>query len=115
MVVFDKAEELIDYTITITDNYKYFAKKRRFTFVDRMQNLALDIYDNLLEANEIEKNEVTERLKLQRRALINIKKLQWLVEYSCKRNFIDERQLGIWSRKIFDVKNLTAAWYKKTK
>lgn len=31
MVVFDKAEELIDYTITITDNYKYFAKKRRFT------------------------------------------------------------------------------------
>ena len=59
MIVFDKAEELIDYTITTTDNYKYFAKKRRFTFVDRMQNgscyrliRSMDkLYNNIFEGD----------------------------------------------------------------
>jgi hypothetical protein len=114
MVVFDKAEELIDYTITITDNHKYFAKKRRFTFVDRMQNLAIDIYDNLLRTNEAPKKQIEQRRSFQLKALSDIKVLQFLVELSCSRGFIDERQLGIWSKKISDVKNLTAAWYKKT-
>lgn len=44
MLVLKKAEDLIDYTFTMTDNTDRFPKKTRFTFVNRMQNLALDIY-----------------------------------------------------------------------
>lgn len=44
MKVFDRARALIGYTMTITDNIKRFPKKTRFTFIDRMQNMTLDIY-----------------------------------------------------------------------
>ena len=52
MKVFDKAQILIEYTINITDNTNRFPKKARFTFVDRMQNLVLDVYTKLSMANE---------------------------------------------------------------
>lgn len=53
MKVFDRARVLIDYTMTITDNTSRFPKKARFTFVDRMQNMTLDIYKKLANCRDI--------------------------------------------------------------
>lgn len=52
LMVFTKAKDLIKYTFDITDSRK-FPKKARFTFVNRLQDKVLAVYDQLLEANEI--------------------------------------------------------------
>ena len=54
MKVFDKAVELIDYTIIITDSKSRYPKKARFTFVDRMQNTTLDVlYKDIFKEREV--------------------------------------------------------------
>lgn len=110
MTVFIKAKDLINYTFTITDNTKRFPKKVRFTFVNRMQNLALDIYSKLLKINEIP---INQRKPLQIDVLSDIKTLLFLIELSLKQGYINIHQCEIWTKKALDVKYLTAAWMKK--
>src|SRR5690625_4745528 len=107
-----KSEELVDYTITLTNNQKYFPKRRQFTFVNRMKNLAINIYSDIIEANEIP---ISEKKKLQDKVLSDVRRLEGLIELSYNRNFIDARQCKHWGTLCSDVKNLTYAWKNKTK
>lgn len=50
LTVFTKTQELISHTFNITEK---FPKKERFTLTQRMQNITLDIYEYLLQANEV--------------------------------------------------------------
>lgn len=50
MAIFTKAKELISMTYLICENWP---KKYRFDLTNRVRNIALNIYDNLMEANEI--------------------------------------------------------------
>jgi len=110
MKVFDRAKVLIDYSMSITDNVKRYPKKYRFTFVDRIQNLTLDIYKNLSKSNECP---VDKRRPLQTEVLGDINVLLALIEISHTRGFIDLRTMEIWTKKVMDVKYMTAAWMKK--
>ena len=110
MKVFDRARVLISYTMTITDNTKRFPKKARFTFVDRMQNMTLDIYRKLSKANEYP---VAKRKEIQIDVLSDINVLLALIEICHDRQYIDMRTVEIWTKKAMDVKYLTAAWMKK--
>lgn len=112
MTVEVKAEELANYTITVTDNDKYFPKRRQFTFVDRMQNLAMNIYSDIREANELP---VGERKKLQNKALSDLRRLETFIELSYQRKFINDKQCLHWGALCSDVKNLTFAWQNSTK
>lgn len=112
MIVFDRAKKLIDYTLDMTDSTKRYSKKRRFTYVDRMQNMTLDIYRMLSNAN---KKPVNERRDLQDSAMSEIDLLLFFVERSLKKGFIDKRQCELWTKKALDVKYLTAAWKKSAK
>lgn len=112
MTVFGKAKDLIDYTFAMTESPERYSKRRRFTFVDRMQNLSLDIYSNLLKANELP---IKERQLLQTHAVSDVKTLLFLIELSHKRNFIDDKQLFLWTKMGKDVLYLTTAWKNKTK
>lgn len=112
MTVFVKAEYLIDYTFQMTDNTKRYGKKHRFTFVDRMQNLALDIYSKLRKSNQLPFNM---RRELQLDAISDMEVLLALIEISLQREFIDSDQCERWASKVLDVKNLTGAWLKKSK
>lgn len=112
MTVFKKAKELIDYTFSMTENTDRYSKRRRFTFVDRMQNLSLDIYSDLLKANELS---VKERIILQTNVVANVKILLFLIELSNKRGFIHDKQLFNWAKIGKDVLYLTTAWKNKTK
>lgn len=110
MKVFDRAMELIDYTMTITDNTKRFPKKARFTFVDRMQNLTLDIYKKLVMVNELPAGA---RKTNQIEILGDINVLLALIEICHKRQYINVRTMETWVKKSMDVKYLTAAWMKR--
>ncbi len=110
MKVFDRAKVLINYTMTITDNVKRFPKKARFTFVDRMQNMTLDIYKKLSKANEYP---INQRKAIQIDVLSDINVFLALIEICHERQYIDLRTMEIWTKKVMDVKYLTAAWMKK--
>lgn len=111
MKVFEKARQLIDYTMTITDNLKRFPKKARFTFVDRMQNMTLDIYKKLAKANEMP---ISKRKEVQIDVLSEINVFLALVEISHSRGYINAKTMETWTKKTMDVKYLTAAWMKRT-
>lgn len=111
MKVFDRSRELIDYTITITDNTKRFPKKARFTFVDRMQNMTLDIYRKLAKANEIP---INKRKEVQVEVLSEINVFLALIEICHKKEYINTITMETWVKKTMDVKYLTAAWMKRT-
>ena len=112
MKVFKKAEDLIDYTFTMTDNTKRFPKKYRFTFVNRMQEMVLDIYKKISKTNEIP---VSKRREIQIDILSDLNVLLALIKLSLKRELINEKQTEIWTKKVLDVKYLTAAWMKSTR
>lgn len=48
-----KAMDLAEHTIRITSNCNRYPKKYRFTLVDKMQNVALDIYELLDDATNV--------------------------------------------------------------
>ncbi|OHW62896.1 hypothetical protein EUAN_06800 [Andreesenia angusta] len=112
MTIFKKSKELIDYTFCMTDSSNRFPKKTRFTFVNRMQNLVLDIYQRLLKVNEIP---IPERPELQIETISELKALLFLVELSFQQKYINSKQCEVWTGKILDVQHLTAAWLKKSK
>jgi hypothetical protein len=112
LTVLIKAKELIEYTFCMTESTKRFPKKTRFTFINRMQNLSLDIYSKLLKINEMP---VSQRREHQIDVLSDIKVLLFLIEFSKQKGYISSKQCIIWTSKTLDIKNLTAAWMTKTK
>jgi hypothetical protein len=77
-----KAKELCSYIMTVTQKSP---KQFRFTFVSRLQNLALDVIEKIYFANEIfigkgyEKN-AEKRLSLQHHALTALKLIAYISE-----------------------------------
>ena len=112
MKVFERAQALIDYTMIITDNTDRFPKKARFTFVDRMQNMSLEVYRKLSKANEI--FDTADRRNVQIDILSDLNVFLAMIEICHKRHFITSHTMSIWTKKTMDVKYLTAAWLKKT-
>lgn len=110
------AERLIDYTLDLTDNAKRFPKRVRFSITNKIQGHVMAIYDDLLEANEIfpirTEADRSERLRLQRTALTECKKLLHMIELSKKRTYIDKDTFDYWTKLTLDVKFMTAKWYK---
>lgn len=117
LTVLIKAKDLIRYTFNITDSKK-FPKKARFTFVNRLQDKVLTVYECLLEANEIfprSPAEKEERRKLQSKALSTIKQILFLIELSFEKQYISAQNCEVWIKAVLDVKYTAAAWMKKDK
>ena len=115
-----KAKELSKYTITMTENSRRFPKKYRFTFVNRMQNIALDIYELINTANELNTNDpeaLKERLKLQNEAITKCKTLLFLITLWLENESIalDDRQAETWARYVLNVKNMAIKWHVRDK
>ena len=76
---------------------------------------AIRIYDNLVEANEIfpimDDQDKADRLKLQRAALTECKKLLHMIQLSKDRGYIDSGTFDYWTKLTVDVKCMTARWY----
>lgn len=113
-----KTKDLIEYTLEVTDNSKRFPKKYRFTFVNRMQNIVLDIYELINTANELNTNNkdtLTERLKLQNEAITKCKTMLFLIDLCLKKESIgiDHRRAEVWSKHVCNVKNMTINWHTK--
>ena len=112
LTVITKAKDLCSYVMTVTQKSpKHF----RFTFVTRLQNLALSVIENLFRANDVfvTKTDLTaqkERLKYQRGALTDLKLLGYIALLSMEQGCILPKQYEQISRQISDCKNLLGAW-----
>lgn len=83
-----------------------------------MQNRVIDIYECLLEANELNLNiqqERQQRQELQAKALTYCKELLFFIELSFEMNFISAGSCEHWSKMTLDVKYMTTAWKKRDK
>lgn len=116
LTVITKAKDLLNHTLTLTNNTQLFPKKVRFTICQRMQNTCIDILHDIIAANEIyPKNEAdaARRLALQREAMTNCKIFLTFLDIALEQGYIDIRRCEYWTKITLDVKNLTASWYKK--
>lgn len=117
-VLLAKAKDLIKYTLLMTDNTKRYPKKYRFTFINRMQELSLDIYELINTANELnvmDKEALKERLKYQNTAITKCKTLLFMIDLSLdnKNIALDSRQAQAWAKYVLDVKNMVVKWHAK--
>jgi len=112
LTVITKAKDLCSYVMTITQKSP---KQFRFTFVSRLQNLALSVIENLFRANDVfvSKNDVEaqkERLTYQRHALTDLKLLGYIALLAMEQGCILSKQYEVISRHIVDCQNLLGAW-----
>ena len=111
-----KAKDLVKHSLKITSNTKRFPQKTRFTIANRIQNKALDIYECILEANEIyprTNHEKNQKRNLQIKALTYCKELLFFIELSMELGYINADSCKYWADMVFDVKYMTAAWMKQ--
>ena len=111
-----KCKDLIKHTFTITNSTERFPKKYRFTIVNRLHDLTLDIFQHIQEANELDltdPQEYRERRYEQKKALTECKTVLFLIELSFEKELISSEQCAEWTRHVMNVKNMTAKWRKQ--
>ena len=118
LTVITKAKKLMEYTFTITNSENRFPKKIRFTLVQRLQDLSMEIIEMLYSANDtgnftdVEKRD---RRRYQKLALTKLNMMMCLVEFSYNRQHINMKSLEYWTGLIRDVRIMTASWIKSDK
>ena len=116
LTIVGKAKDLVNHTLTVTNNAKLFPKKVRFTICQRMQNISLQILHDILAANEIypdNRQKMEQRLDLQKEVLTNCKVFLSLLDIALEQGYVDIRRCEYWTGLTTDVKNMAASWRKK--
>lgn len=118
LTVITKAKKLMEYTFTITNSENRFPKKIRYTLVQRLQDLSMEIVEMLYSANDvgnITDAEKRDRRRYQKLALTKLNMMMCLAEYSYNRQHINAKSLEYWTGLIRDVRIMTASWIKSDK
>lgn len=69
------AEKLCKHTLRITANANNFPKKYRFTLVDRVVRLSMEIHDHICDANN--SYDMSERIKHLERGISSCRKMKF--------------------------------------
>lgn len=120
MSVITKAKDLMEHSCNMTANTNRFPKKYRFSIGARIENLSIEIYENLVWANECnlaDAREKQKRLDCQQKVIVLCKLLNSMVELSYKIKSIEitTKSVEYWCGLIVEVKRMTAAWRNNDK
>ncbi|MDR2546299.1 MAG: four helix bundle protein [Lachnospiraceae bacterium] len=117
LTVIMKAKDLCSYIVTVTQKSP---KQFRFTFVSRLQSLAMDVIENIYRANEVfigtgghDKRE--RRLDFQHQALTSLKILAFFSELAMTNNCILPKQYEQIAKLTTDCQYLLGAWINSDK
>lgn len=115
MAVIVKAKNLLAHTCNMTANTERFPKKYRFSIAVRIENHAIDIYENLVRASECDLNDEREqqqRADCQQQVIVSCKLLNTLIEIAGKTPSIQiaSKSVEYWSSLVVEVKKMTAKW-----
>ena len=112
LAVITKAKDLCSYVMVVTQKSpKHF----RYTFVSKLQNLALSVIENLFRSNDVyvSKQDAPaqkERLGYQRAAMTDLKLLGYMALLSMEQGCILPKQYEQIARQVTDCQNLLGAW-----
>lgn len=112
--VITKAKDLCGYIMTITQRSpKHF----RFTFVSRLQNLALDVVERMYRANDCfisasDLKRAERRLEFQYQAMTDLKLLAYIALLSLEQKCILPKQYEEIARRCSESRNMLGAWIK---
>jgi len=117
LVVVMRAKDLCAYVVTITQKSP---KQFRFTFVSRLQNLAMEVVECLYRANEVfigagKAENAEKRLDFQHRALTALKLLAFFAEMAMTQNCILPKQYEQIAKQSTDCLRLLGAWIQSDK
>ncbi len=102
--VFTKWLEFLNWLLPTTEK---FPKKVRFTLSQRIDNLALDIVEDLVEARYSR-----QKLEHLRRANLRLEKLRILLRVSHHHKHLPNRQYEHSMRLLYDVGSMLGGWRK---
>ena len=113
LAVVTKAKELCRYVVTATNKSP---RRFRFTFVSRMQNMALDIVESLFLANEVYTGKgaraeaLERRLDYQHRAMTTAKLLAYVALLAKEQMCITAKQYEMIAELTTSCRKMTGAW-----
>ena len=92
----------------LLDRTQHFPKNARFTFSSRLDGLALDVYESLIEARYSRSPE-----KHLRSVNLLLEKLRLLLRLSYRRDFLSERGLRVLIEKLDEAGRMVGGWLGK--
>lgn len=111
--ILQETKEIAGYVLRITQNEKHFPKRYRFSVTNKLQEKAMDIIANLIEAYEIYPNsqaEFDERLSRMKVARAEIRSLLTLTEVAATAFEIKASTFEYLTRQLMDLKKHLTAW-----
>lgn len=108
----NKAEQLYFSVFDITTNRNHYPVKFR-RLADRLQEYALDIHSDLLDANAYKTDSAQHKARrndLQTKAITQCNKFLSLVKYSLHTKLISGVTAEKWTSLAHDIKFMTLAW-----
>lgn len=108
-----RANELCIYTLQITTNEKVFLPQYYNALTSKLQNFAMNIYNNVWQANNIRvtnKNEFNERRRLQTEAIKNCNSLLSFIGIAHKLFHLKGKRMEYWSGLIYNTRDLISKW-----
>jgi len=117
LTVIKKAKDLCSYIVTVTQKSP---KQFRFTFVSRLQNMAMDVIENIYRANEVfigagRNSNPEKRLDFQHQALTALKILAYFSELALTHQSILPKQYEQIAKHTSDCQYLLGAWINSDK
>lgn len=115
MLVHQKADQLVTYTLHITENNKVF-DPRQAMLLGMITEKAVNIGMDLWAANNVyvhDEQDFTKRIKLQERAALECNELLYLIRISGPVFHLRKKRVCGWSAKTAEVRNLARKWREK--
>ena len=95
----------LEWFIPLTDK---FPKSARFTFSQRLQNLALDIVEDLIEARYTKQKKL-----IIKKANLRLEKLRVLIRISHQQHYLSHKQYEFANRALYEVGKQLGGWMKQ--
>lgn len=109
-----KAKELSKHTFILTSNSNRYPKKYRYSLVPKIQNLSLDIYTTLFEANRTDNvRHKQKRIDKISQGITYCDELLFLIELSMELNLLTDGSMAYWVKMVSDIKYMSIAWRTK--
>lgn len=112
--VIELAKELCSHTLQVTHNETTFPKRYRYSVAAKIQEKAIDIYGDLVEANEFyprTKRDAERRLYLQRDALAKTRSLMSYIAIAQDLFKFPMKKAAYWIGLVIQVRKELIPWY----
>ncbi len=103
--IFTRWYAFLEWLLPVTEG---FPKRVRFTFSDRINNLALDIMENLIEARYS-----SQKQAILQQANLRLEKLRILLRLAHKLRYLDYKRYEYGMKSINEVGKMLGGWIKQ--